>query len=168
MLTSPPMAAAQDSAESYMRWRRAVESAPMAQQILQTVRPFAVRPPLSWRVLDIGSGTGHTAAGLAPHTEQVIGLEPSPSLLDEARRTWASVNNLRFEQRGFEQIHERDEFDLVVLDNVLEHLPDQRGALLAIEAALREGGIAYVVVPNRVWPVEHHYLLPFLGWLPLR
>ena len=40
------------------------------------------------------------------------------------------------------------------------HGPDQPGAL-------RPGGVLYLLAPNRVWPLEVHYGLPFLSWLPL-
>lgn len=56
---------------------------------------------------------------------------------------------------------------MAVLDNVLEHLDDQHDALERIASCLRPGGVAYILVPNRWWPIEAHYSLPFLAWLPL-
>ena len=53
-------------------------------------------------------------------------------------------------------------FDLVVLDNVYEHLPDHGLALERIAAALRPGGVASASAPNKAWPIEAHYKLPFL------
>jgi SAM-dependent methyltransferase len=55
-----------------------------------------------------------------------------------------------------------------VLDNVYEHLPDHALALSRISGALRPGGTLYLLTPNRLWPIEAHYRLPFLSWLPLR
>ena len=28
-------------------------------------------------------------------------------------------------------------------------------------------GVVYILVPNKWWPIEAHYRLPFLAWLPL-
>jgi SAM-dependent methyltransferase len=56
---------------------------------------------------------------------------------------------------------------LVVLDNIYEHLPDHALALDRISRALRPGGVLYLLAPNRVWPLEVHYGVPFLSWPPL-
>jgi hypothetical protein len=36
-----------------------------------------------------------------------------------------------------------------------------------ISQALRPGGAAFLLMPNRLWPMEVHYHLPFLSYLPL-
>jgi SAM-dependent methyltransferase len=59
------------------------------------------------------------------------------------------------------------QFDLVILDNVYEHIPQQDLALERISALLKPGGAFYVVVPNKLWPMEVHYGLPFLSYLPV-
>jgi SAM-dependent methyltransferase len=74
---------------------------------------------------------------------------------------------LTFRQGGVEDIRERDAYDLVVLDNVYEHLPYHALALFNVSRALRPGGVLYMVIPNRAWPIEAHYRLPFLAWLRL-
>ena len=56
----------------------------------------------------------------------------------------------------------------IVLDNVYEHLANQEDALRRMHRALRPGGVLYMLMPNRLWPREVHYGLPFLSWLPLR
>ena len=69
-------------------------------------------------------------------------------------------------------VYEMDDagcYDLVVLDNVLEHLPDEpREALELLSRSLRPGGAIYILVPSKLWPIEVHYYLPFLSYLPLR
>jgi hypothetical protein len=55
----------------------------------------------------------------------------------------------------------------VVLDNVFEHLPDQPRALKIISATLRVGGVLFLLAPNKFWPIEVHYGLPMLSYLPL-
>lgn len=44
-------------------------------------------------------------------------------------------------------------FDLVLLCEVLEHLPDPAGTLAEVAAHVRPGGLLYVTVPNREFPL---------------
>ena len=141
-----------------------------ARQVVETTRPWLSKPVGDLDVLDIGSGYGHTAEALARVCRSVIGLEPSAPLVEAAReraRT-ETIANLSFIRGGVETLTSESAFDLIVLDNVYEHLPDQAGALDRIDAALRPGGVLYLLVPNRAWPIEAHYRLPGLSWLPLR
>jgi hypothetical protein len=45
---------------------------------------------------------------------------------------------------------------------------EQPAALRRVVQGLRRGGVLFLLVPNKLWPVEVHYQLPFLSWLPLR
>ena len=141
-----------------------------ARQILDTTRPFLPAPPSELRVLDIGSGYGHTAIELARHCRRVVGIEPSATLWQAAQSLNAAsgLTNVQFRRTGIYDFSEKSAYDLVVLDNVLEHLPDQPVALRIVSECLTPGGVAYILVPNRLWPVEAHYHLPFLTYLPLR
>lgn len=140
-----------------------------AQQIIQTTQPFLSTQPDKLRVLDVGSGYGHTAAALARRCEAVVGIEPSESLYQFALENYlpAEKGNLQFHCQGTQSLTEADQFDLIVLDNVLEHIPDQPAALANISRALNPGGVLYLLVPNKLWPIEPHYALPFLSYLPL-
>ena len=138
-----------------------------ARQILATCGPDLPKSAAQLDVLDLGSGYGATAAALAERCRSVVGLEPMPELHKASLRLGEGISNLTFRQGGVEQLDEVEAYDLVVLDNVFEHLPDQCEALRRIDRALRPGGVVYLLVPNRLWPVEVHYGLPFLSWLPL-
>ena len=46
-----------------------------------------------------------------------------------------------------------EQYDVVVLRHVLEHLPDWRGALVEVERVLRPGGLFCASVPRR-WPEQ--------------
>jgi 2-polyprenyl-3-methyl-5-hydroxy-6-metoxy-1,4-benzoquinol methylase len=141
-----------------------------ARQILDTTAPFHALPAGDLDVLDVGCGYGHTAIELARRCRHVVGLEPSLPLLEYARGLLAEsgLPNIEFRQGGVFDLAETSRYDLIVLDNVLEHLPDQSRALETLSAALRPGGLLYLLVPNKLWPVEVHYRLPLLSYLPLR
>ena len=136
-----------------------------AEQVLATVSPWLSRPFHELDVLDVGSGYGASAAVLAESCRSVVGLEPMPGLHRHA--ALMESDNLTFRLGEVERLRDREAFDLIVLDNVYEHLPDQKLALQRISAALRPGGVLYILTPNRLWPIEAHYRLPFLAWFPL-
>ncbi|HUP21746.1 MAG TPA: class I SAM-dependent methyltransferase, partial [Thermoanaerobaculia bacterium] len=118
---------------------------------------------------DVGCGWGHTALELAPRCRSLVAIEPNPVLADYARKLALARGDgrVRVERAGIEELPSFGQFDLVMLDNVLEHIPDQPAAFASISAALRSGGVAYLIVPNKLWPIEAHYHLPFLAYLPL-
>jgi SAM-dependent methyltransferase len=60
-------------------------------------------------------------------------------------------------------------FDLVVSNHVIEHVGDlerQADHVREIVRVLRPGGYLYLATPNRFAPVEPHFKLPLLSWLP--
>ncbi|MBU6375175.1 MAG: class I SAM-dependent methyltransferase [Bdellovibrionales bacterium] len=137
------------------------------KQILNTCGPFFVKPLDQLDVLDVGAGYGWTARSLALRCRSVTGLEPCLPFYEAASRDH-SFPNLVFRNADILNSGLKDTFDLIVLDNVYEHLPDQKTALDQIVDVLRPGGVVYLLMPNRLWPIEVHYGLPFLSYLPLR
>ena len=171
------MIAVADSADSASRdpaylgafASRNLKAAGFCQLILDVTRPFLNKPPEELEVLDVGSGQGHVAAELALRCRRVMGIEPSAVLFEQARALQRDrrIANLEFRRAGVEDLTDTEAFDLIVLDNVLEHLKDQKEALRRLSRALRPGGAIYILTPNKLWPLEVHYGLPFLSWLPL-
>ena len=153
-----------------MMGRRAALGDQFARQIAATTARDLPRPLADCDVLDLGCGYGHTALALSQMARRVVGVEPSATLASSARALAADKGGgkLTIERGGQDLLTTWPaRFDLVVLDNVLEHIADQRALLGHIATTLRPGGVLYLLVPNRLWPIEHHYNLPALGWLPL-
>jgi 2-polyprenyl-3-methyl-5-hydroxy-6-metoxy-1,4-benzoquinol methylase len=140
-----------------------------ARQILATTQPFLSKPFTELDVLDVGCGYGHTTIELARSCKHVIGVEPSATLFADAERLAASsgLDNVTFRHQGIDELADQDAYDLVVLDNVFEHLPDQPRALSLLSKCMRPGGVLFLLMPNKLWPIEVHYNLPFLSYLPL-
>jgi 2-polyprenyl-3-methyl-5-hydroxy-6-metoxy-1,4-benzoquinol methylase len=149
---------------------RAPRAKTFARQILGTVTPFLLRPVSQLSVLDVGSGYGHTAIELARFCDHVVGIEPNPVLFQYAATMQATrgLTNVTFRHQRIESLDDQCAYDLVVLDNVLEHIAEQPLALARISQALRPGGVAILIIPNKLWPIEVHYRLPFLSYFPLR
>ena len=172
LVSSHPAQPGKPDYEHYgnMAGTRAPLGALFARQILATCRPFLPAPLEELDILDVGCGYGDTALELARACRHVVGIEPNAALFAQAqqRKNGAGPLNLDFRSQSLYDLPDVARYHLVVLDNVFEHLPDQPLALRIISACLRPGGVAFLLMPNKLWPVEVHYRLPFLSYLPLR
>jgi 2-polyprenyl-3-methyl-5-hydroxy-6-metoxy-1,4-benzoquinol methylase len=160
---------AYDFGSGCMLQQRARQAPLLARHVLATIAPFTNRPASELSVLDIGCGYGYMSLELSQVCRQVVGVEPSLPLWQHATELQRSSGkaNLAFRCQAIEELTDTSAFDVVVLDNVLEHLPNQALALTNITRALKPKGVLYLVVPNKLWPLEVHYGLPFLSYLPV-
>lgn len=95
--------------------------------------------------LDIGCGSGSVLYFAKKDGWQVKGLELSQELAKHIERTL----NIDVHVTNFLTLHDFEEqFDVVSLRHVLEHLPDSLLALDKISALLKPGGYAYFEFPN--------------------
>ena len=152
-----------------MRKSRSPLAARFAEQILRTTEPYIHSATDELEVLDVGCGYGATATELARQCRSVVGIDPSNAMITEAASDAREneIENVQFQQADIKDWNAPHQFDLIVLDNVFEHLPEQRKSLRNICRSLKPGGVCYLLMPNRLWPIEVHYHLPFLSWLPL-
>ena len=97
------------------------------------------------KVLDIGCGRG-----LLLNKLKERGWDPQGTELSEDAAAYARDRlNLPVTTETLEDAHFPDnEFDLVILWHVLEHVPDPRGTLKEIGRVLKPGGALLVAVPN--------------------
>lgn len=100
-------------------------------------------------VLEIGTGTGELAIGLAKNCEKVYAVDISPVMLDFAQSKAAArgIYNIEFNQGGFLTYqHQGQPLDLVVSQLALHHLPDfwKLIALKRINSILTKGGKFYL------------------------
>lgn len=102
--------------------------------------------------LDVGTGTGHTAAALAPFVKEVYGLDPSEGMRKAAEEIYGDIGNLKFvagssETTGFPDNH----FDIVTARHTLHHHPNIGKTMLELKRILKPGGrliIVDEVTPN--------------------
>lgn len=110
-------------------------------------------------LLDVGTGSGHIVALIARECRQAT----SVNLEDER----VIKEGYRFVQVKDVRLPFPDEtFDVVVSNQVIEHIPPQQDHLNEIHRVLKKGGIAYVATPSKFTLIEPHFKLPFLSWLP--
>ncbi len=112
-------------------------------------------------VLDLGCGIG-TIADHFSSKNVVTGAD-----VDDRRAVQKS--SLKFVLLDSEVLpFDNGSFDIVISNHVIEHLPYQAVHLREIRRVLRDRGVAYVAIPNRNFPVEPHYGVPLIHYLPFK
>jgi SAM-dependent methyltransferase len=99
----------------------------------------------SKRLLDVGSGLGFFLKDAAARGFDVTGIEPDANVIDELRKTGFCVRHGYFPH----QLQPDEEFDVIVFNDVLEHIPDLMGTLEACATHLRPAGLLVLNCPNR-------------------
>jgi ubiquinone/menaquinone biosynthesis C-methylase UbiE len=136
-----------------------------ARTILAVLRDFLKKDP-SGTLLDIGSSTGAIAHHLADSFDEVIGVDVDRSALQFAQQNFKK-SNLGFGLVDGTYLPFRDgNFDVVTCTHIYEHVTDPESLLREIRRVLKPGGLCYFAAANRLWPLEFHYRLLFLSWLP--
>jgi SAM-dependent methyltransferase len=123
------------------------------RRILEELIVRVVRPPKGGRVLEVGCGTGHNLAMLGKFGH----LDASE--LDFAARTLSSKRlgrEVKEAKLPDLSMFKRNEYDLVALLDVLEHVPDDLGSLRAIHRRLKPGGALLLTVPANPWMWSAH------------
>lgn len=112
--------------------------------IADVIAPHVASP--SARILDVGCASGRLLANLRDRGfARVTGLDPSPACAAAAARLYAiDVRTMTLE--GIATAGEQ--FDVVIMVGVLEHLRDLDGAFEHIHALLPSQGLLYVEVPD--------------------
>jgi SAM-dependent methyltransferase len=137
----------------------------------------ALLPPLrELRLLDAGCGAGEYVRALVARGVDAQGVE-----YDEAKLAGLDADLIGRVRRGdltgtgFADAC----FDAVLLNEVLEHVPDDAAGLRELHRVLRPGGRLVVFSPNRWHPFETHgvyalrsgrripHTVPFVPWVPL-
>jgi SAM-dependent methyltransferase len=108
------------------------------------------RPARRERALDFGCGVGRLTRALARHFDEAVGIDLSAEMTTQARRLNANTPNVTFATADEPPA---GDFDLVVANLVLQHLPSKALARVymrrLIEAA-RPDGLVVFQLPSRL------------------
>jgi SAM-dependent methyltransferase len=116
-------------------------------------------------VLDLGCSDGVITQAVSQDAKLVYGVEIDENLIKKAH-AGALKNNLFALGDGAHLPFLDESFDIVVCAQVYEHAEDQHGLVSEVWRVLRADGVCFLSGPNRLAPIEEHYWLPFLSWLP--
>lgn len=115
------------------------------------------------RILDVGAGTG-AALERFNSVNPIVAVD----LFEPIREGWLAQPNVEVGRAdGTELPYKDGEFPVAFSNSVIEHVPKDRQARFASEIS-RVADRYYVQTPNRYFPIEPHYQLPLVQFLPER
>jgi ArsR family transcriptional regulator len=95
---------------------------------------------------DLGCGTGHVSAALAPFVGRVVAVDSSAAMLQAARRRLQGFDNIDLRRGELETLPIDDgRLDAATLMLVLHHVPEPQRAIAEAARVLKPGGRAIVV-----------------------
>ncbi len=123
-------------------------------------------------ILDVGCGLGTYVEKFRGFSEDVHGVD-----VDEERVAVASASLPNIQVAFGEDLPFPDaRFDVVFLNEVIEHVEDDRRTIAEAVRVLRPGGHVVIYAPNRWFPFETHGVyvgkrfvfgnIPLVGYLP--
>jgi SAM-dependent methyltransferase len=163
LMTSHSADAATLGEPSYV-WRSGQE------RRLDLIRQFV--PIEEQSILDVGCGIGMYLHRVGDFTARAYGIDVSLNRLRTAAESVPNVlaavgEHLPFADRSF---------DMVLLNEVIEHVQDDRQTLQECLRILRPGGHIVIFAPNRLYPFETHGIywgdryifgnIPLVNYLP--
>ncbi len=116
------------------------------QRIDNAALLLATLPPeASGRLLEVGCACGFLLEAARRRGFQPVGVELSQWAVDYARREFGVEAHCgTLAQHNFAN----ESFDVAVMADVIEHLPDPAGELRRIHALLRPGGLLLILTPD--------------------
>ena len=93
-------------------------------------------PQAGEKILDLGCGTGHLAREIAEAGAQVVGIDSSPQMVEQARKAYPDIEFLVADARDFSFPYQ---FDAVFSNATLHWIPEAEQVVARISAALRPG-----------------------------
>lgn len=120
------------------------------------------------KVLDLGCGTGLNTPSIAKHFPNTIACDVDP-MFETATNDFLSSFDIKIPiiiYDGNKLPFKDDTFDIVNCVEVIEHAKNPDLLLSEIKRVLKPDGILHITSPNKYWPIEAHYKLPFLSYIP--
>jgi len=137
-----------------------------ARKLRSMLHDFHGQWPAGLWGVDIGCSRGVISAVLAEDFALMVALD-----IDRASIVWAQKHSRRANTHflvadGLQPPLPGGAFDVVICAQSYEHVPDARRLSAEIFRLLKPGGVCVFSGPNRLAPIEDHYGLPLLSWLP--
>lgn len=136
-------------------------------RIIKTIGNFLGKDKIkTLKVLDVGASTGIIDNVLAKNFKHVLGTDIDKEAIKFAKSNFKR-KNLSFKvEDAMKLTFKNNSFDVVICTHVYEHVPNAQKLFDEIYRVLKPKGICYLAAINKLWPLEPHYDLLFLSWLP--
>jgi ubiquinone/menaquinone biosynthesis C-methylase UbiE len=138
------------------------------RRVLLRLRAEFGLPTTALTIVDVGCGAGTQALAWAREGHQVHGVDISDPLIGIARERAAKASvSAEFHVGSATRLPLADDStDLVLMSELLEHVPDWKACVNEALRILRPGGVVYFTTTNRLCPVQQEFALPLYSWYP--
>jgi len=139
-----------------------------ARKIFSVIEDFIGDPEAVKRArcLDLGSSEGHISNFMAQYFGKVIGVDTDQPAIETAAGRSKEDKAVFVCGSGLDAPFRDHSFDVVICNQIYEHVPDPDKMMEQIGRILKKDGICFFGAGNRFKIMEGHYFLPFLSWLP--
>ncbi|MEK7100440.1 MAG: class I SAM-dependent methyltransferase [Patescibacteria group bacterium] len=120
----------------------------------------------SLNVLDVGASSGIIDSNIAPFVKELVGIDIDILAIKHANKNFNAKNLIFRKGDALNLKFKSNSFDIIICTHVYEHVEDPDRLFKEIYRVLKPDGICYLAAVNALWPIEPHYYLPFLSYLP--
>ena len=102
----------------------------------------------AFRALDVAAGTAHLSQAIAPHVREVVAIDMTPAMLEEARKTILrkGIENIRLEEGDVRHLPYADKtFDMVVSRLAVHHFENPEVELREMVRVCKPGHIVGII-----------------------
>jgi 2-polyprenyl-3-methyl-5-hydroxy-6-metoxy-1,4-benzoquinol methylase len=118
-------------------------------------------------LLDMSCSAGIMTNLFAAEFATVVGIDIDKKAVEHARQNQAAGNLHYHVKDALNTTFDTASFDVVVCNQMYEHVPSARQLMSEIHRLLKPGGICYFGATNRLKLIEPHYgKIPFLSIMP--
>jgi SAM-dependent methyltransferase len=136
-----------------------------AEKIKWLIENYARDLDQSATCLDVGCSAGAMTVVIASLFGRTLGLEYDEAALMAVEPEYRQeIDFLRGDAMRLPLPD--NSMDAAICAQVYEHVPDDVRLFQEIYRVLKPGGMLFFSGPNWLFPIEPHYFLPFLHWLP--
>ncbi|MCL4417276.1 MAG: class I SAM-dependent methyltransferase [Actinobacteria bacterium] len=113
------------------------------------------------KILDIGCGAGTIDYYYASKGYSVFGIDISSVVIKTCRKTADALQlkNVKFRRLNFPKYCPSSEYDFIICSEVLEHIDNDKKAIIALYNLLKKDGFCLITVPLREAPLAKVGLL---------
>ena len=150
---------------NYERWKRARDISQERGKFVRSIIEKKIKCE-NLLILDLGSGQGGTAKILSEKNTvisidlNILRLKSQEDLKDNIQRINGDALNVPLKQGTF---------DLIILQDVIEHVADPEKLITTLNLLLKENGILYLSTPNKLSFLniisDPHWGFPFVSLL---
>ena len=107
----------------------------------------SIAPHLGKSVLEIGCGIGNFTSLLAVPGRKVTAVDLEPEFVETAKAAMPPQSSVEFHAGDATTMEWENQFDTILMLDVLEHIEDDLGFLRKLSGSLNEGGRIILKVP---------------------